>query len=159
MNGAELRVNVPVGMGQTLVGLLAPTPHRPAQVRLVGTGSTQEQVCVRVGGQGDPAVSTLAAQARQWQDLLADCLPAEAPAPEPAWEGPTRWADWPVECLDLSLRCTQALRRAGIGTLSALVQRDTRQLLALPHLGRRQVAEIVDMLAARGMVPGSRWPR
>ena len=43
--------------------------------------------------------------------------------------------------------------------LRALARLDTRQLPALPHLGRRQVAEIVDRLAARGLEPGCRWPR
>lgn len=162
MSGAELRVDVPSGMGQTLVGLLAPALHRPARVRPSGPGKAQEQLHLSVEGHREDGVAMLAATARQWQAMLADCLPVDAPAPPPAAEPVAGWPPSalapPVATLGLSLRCTLALERAGVTTLRDLARLDTRQLLALPHLGRRQVAEIVDMLASHGLMPGMRWP-
>lgn len=158
MSPIDLRVNVPAGMGLTLVGLLAPALHRPALIRHGGPGQAQEQLRLSVDGDRDSAVATLAATARRWQALLADCLPVDAPPPEPAAVAPPRMPRPPVAALGLSLRCTMALERAGVIDLRDLARFDTRQLLALPHLGRRQVAEIVDVLAALGMEPGTRWP-
>lgn len=168
---ASTSVAVPVaaGMGQTMAALLAArlrdhaAVHRiQTQVRPVHAARPRDGECLTLlidARPGTDRPAMLADAARRLRATCAAWLPAEddlpaqrAPAPPPGLKAV------PIETLALSLRCASALRRAGIETLGALARLDERRLLAVPHLGRRQVAEVVDALAARGLRPGNELP-
>ncbi|MBQ0958946.1 hypothetical protein KAK06_08235 [Ideonella sp. 4Y11] len=162
-----LELPVARGLGETLAVLLA--AHLQAQpgwrglqsrVRPAPLGQPGEPERLRLQFKveaGTDLGGMLTGVARALRAACVAWLPAEPPPPPPR---PARRGlrDWPIDALGLSLRCELALRRAGIETLGALARLDERGLLALPHLGRRQVAEVVDRLAAHGLRPGDTWP-
>lgn len=163
-------VSVASGMGLTLGGLLSAHLRDQPGVRDVqprvhpapsGRSGEGERLTLQL--QTDAAADPQAAVVEVARQLRAVCIafaPEAAAPPPPSSQRrrlPGRLA-WPLDALGLSLRCELALRRAGIEQLGALAALNERQLLALPHLGRRQVAEVVDMLAAHGLRPGTRWP-
>ena len=164
--------DVPVasGMGLTLGQLLGAHLRAQPGVRTVrsrvraapaGQPGAGERLTLQMqtDAVADPQAAVIEV-ARQLRALCIAVAPEAAAPPSPPPERrrlPGRLA-WPLDALGLSLRCELALRRAGIEHLGALAALDERQLLALPHLGRRQVAEVVDSLAAHGLLPGTERP-
>lgn len=53
----------------------------------------------------------------------------------------------PIDELELSVRASNGLRNAGIGTVGDLVKLSRKELSALPHLGARSVREVTEVLA------------
>ncbi|MBQ0932194.1 hypothetical protein KAK07_10155 [Ideonella sp. 4Y16] len=158
------------GLGLTLGGWMAAHLRQQPGVRAVlprvrpapaGRSGQGERLTLQVDADaGTDPRATLARVARQLRAVCVSFAPEAAAPPPPPPERPRLRGSlaWPLDALGLSLRCELALRRAGIEQLGALAALDERQLLALPHLGRRQVAEVVDMLAAHGLQPGTPLP-
>ena len=57
-----------------------------------------------------------------------------------------------IGTLDLSFRSTNALRKAGINSLSELLTKTTRDLLRIKNLGRNSLNDIHAALAEKGFV-------
>ncbi len=78
--------------------------------------------------------------------LLAAAAPvatADAPRPTPA-------GDTPLDALGLSPRAYNALRRAGLTTVGAVLARPTDDLSTIRHFGRHSAAELRDALVRAG---------
>lgn len=52
----------------------------------------------------------------------------------------------PIENLELSVRCYNRLKRAGIHTLGDLSESSERDLISLPHFGDRSLQEVISAL-------------
>lgn len=59
-----------------------------------------------------------------------------------------------VEELELSVRSTNALKYEGIKTVKDLIQMNKKDLLQVPHLGRKSLVEIQDVLHGYGLSLG-----
>ena len=64
-----------------------------------------------------------------------------------------------IEDLQLPPRVTYALTIAGIHSIRDLIQRSKQELLDLPNLGKKSLAEIKDALARHGPALGDSKPR
>src|ERR1035438_5151431 len=60
---------------------------------------------------------------------------------------PQHILDQSVEVLQLSVRSSNCLLHAGIATVGELIQKRTDDLMAIPNMGRRSVAEIQEQLS------------
>lgn len=56
-----------------------------------------------------------------------------------------------IEELELGVRSYNCLKRAGIQTVSDLIQKSQNELSAIPNFGKKSIDEVVDTLAARGL--------
>lgn len=56
-----------------------------------------------------------------------------------------------VDCIGLSIRTVNALRRGGIETVAQLLQRSSIDLLRLPEIGRKALRDIEGVLSAFGL--------
>lgn len=61
----------------------------------------------------------------------------------------------PIEALDLSMRTTNALRRANITTIAQVLAMNNNDLLHLRNFGQKSLTELLDALAAHGFAPPS----
>jgi DNA-directed RNA polymerase subunit alpha len=83
-----------------------------------------------------------------------ELAPAEAAAAAPAFDSAL---DRPIEELDFSVRTFNCLKKEGVNSLRALVQRTPEDLLDIRNFGKRSLEEVVEKLAGLGleMAPGS----
>ena len=56
-----------------------------------------------------------------------------------------------IEELDLSVRAYNCLKRAGINTISELVQRNQEDMMKVRNLGRKSLEEVEQKLEALGL--------
>ncbi|WP_443678183.1 DNA-directed RNA polymerase subunit alpha C-terminal domain-containing protein [Nocardia pulmonis] len=66
-----------------------------------------------------------------------------------------------VDSLDLAVRTTNRLKDEAIHYIGDLVQRTEVELLKTPNLGTKDLAEIKNVLASRGLslgMPVENWP-
>ncbi len=66
--------------------------------------------------------------------------------PSPAFDG----YETPIEDLDLSVRAYNCLKRSGLTTVGAILERSEEELLALRNFGDKSYEELRDKLVARG---------
>lgn len=66
--------------------------------------------------------------------------------PSPTFDG----YDTPIEDLDLSVRAYNCLKRSGLVTVGAILERSEEELLALRNFGEKSYEELRDKLVARG---------
>ncbi|PZO21781.1 MAG: DNA-directed RNA polymerase subunit alpha [Betaproteobacteria bacterium] len=67
----------------------------------------------------------------------------------------------PVDDLELTVRSANCLKAENIYYIGDLIQRTENELLKTPHLGRKSLNEIKEVLAARGLTLGMKlenWP-
>lgn len=76
-------------------------------------------------------------------EIIDDTPIAEAPAP---FEG----YDMPIEQLDLSVRAYNCLKRSGLMTVGAVLEKSEEELLALRNFGEKSYHELRDKLVASG---------
>ncbi|MBL8363549.1 MAG: hypothetical protein JNN18_23890 [Rubrivivax sp.] len=157
------------GMGTTLAELLGRMPGSPvrgSRVDRARRGARTDNDRLRLVLHGDAGVSPVRALATCVL-ALGERLAGWAGCP---WPPPTADARQPrpsvpaevlcsrsIGTLGLRVRTVLALQSQGIRTVADLAQTSTLALLRTPHLGRRQVQEIGDALAAIGvpMVAGA----
>jgi DNA-directed RNA polymerase subunit alpha len=72
--------------------------------------------------------------------------PAELTASAPAFDG----HDTPIESLDLSVRAYNCLKRSGLTTIGAVLEKSEEELLALRNFGEKSYEELRDKLVAHG---------
>jgi DNA-directed RNA polymerase subunit alpha len=58
--------------------------------------------------------------------------------------------DTPIEDLDLSVRAYNCLKRSGLTTVGAILERSEEELLALRNFGEKSYEELRDKLVAKG---------
>jgi DNA-directed RNA polymerase subunit alpha len=56
-----------------------------------------------------------------------------------------------IEELELGVRSYNCLKRAGVQTVSDLVQKSESELNAIPNFGRKSIEEVMETLEARGL--------
>jgi len=56
-----------------------------------------------------------------------------------------------IEELELGVRSYNCLKRAGVQTVSDLVQKSESELNAIPNFGRKSIEEVKETLEARGL--------
>ena len=56
-----------------------------------------------------------------------------------------------IEELDLGVRCSTCLKRAGVQTVGELLQKSESELAAIPNFGRESIDEVVETLKSRGL--------
>lgn len=66
--------------------------------------------------------------------------------------------DRPLEELEFSVRLANALQDAGLVYVGELVQWTERDLFKLPHMGRKVMKELVEMLGGLGLSLGAEVP-
>ena len=76
-------------------------------------------------------------------EIIDDTPISEAPAP---FEG----YDMPIEQLDLSVRAYNCLKRSGLMTVGAVLEKSEEELLALRNFGEKSYHELRDKLVASG---------
>ena len=67
----------------------------------------------------------------------------------------------PVDDLELTVRSANCLKAENIYYIGDLIQRSENELLKAPHLGRKSLNEIKDVLASKGLTLGMKlenWP-
>jgi Bacterial RNA polymerase, alpha chain C terminal domain len=67
----------------------------------------------------------------------------------------------PIDDLELTVRSTNCLKAESIYYIGDLIQRSEIELLKIPNLGKKELIEIKDVLALRGLSLGMRvetWP-
>ncbi len=75
----------------------------------------------------------------------------EAPKPQPKGDELSAFLGRPLDDLELSGRTLNTLRADGIETIGELVARTAQDLLRMPNLGRKSLAEIEEALARFGL--------
>jgi len=56
-----------------------------------------------------------------------------------------------IEDLDLSMRSYNCLKRAGINTVSELLQRNEEEMIKVRNLGKKSLEEVVKKLSELGL--------
>jgi DNA-directed RNA polymerase subunit alpha len=69
---------------------------------------------------------------------------------EPA-EGKNRTMEMTIEDLDLSVRSYNCLKRAGINTVSELVQKSEEDMMKVRNLGRKSLEEVKKKIIEMGL--------
>ena len=72
--------------------------------------------------------------------------PADISSSAPAFDG----QDTPIEQLDLSVRAYNCLKRSGLTTVGAVLEKSEEELLALRNFGEKSYEELRDKLVAHG---------
>ena len=55
-----------------------------------------------------------------------------------------------IDELELCVRSFNCLKRAGIETIGALLQKSETELAAIPNFGQKSIDEVIENLAGRG---------
>lgn len=63
------------------------------------------------------------------------------------------YQDIPIESLELSSRSCNCLKRAGVSMLSELIRLSESELMKLPQMGAKSVAEIMNLKASSVLIP------
>ena len=103
---------------------------------------------------GQEAVAKAAGILREQLLQLQQLGQAGAGAPAPGEAAlPFDGHDTPIESLDLSVRAYNCLKRSGLVTVGAILERSEDELLALRNFGEKSYQELRDSLVARGFPP------
>jgi DNA-directed RNA polymerase subunit alpha len=94
------------------------------------------------------AAEILREQYLPFQRLARPDMPADLGAPEAV--RPFEGYDSPIETLSLSVRAYNCLKRSGLTTIGAVLEKSEEELLALRNFGEKSYEELRDKLAAHG---------
>ena len=70
---------------------------------------------------------------------------------EPEEDNLSKVMEMTIEDLDLSVRAYNCLKRAGINTVSELVQRNQEDMMKVRNLGKKSLEEVEQKLQALGL--------
>jgi len=101
---------------------------------------------------GDQAVS-MAAEILREQSLGFQLIGRAEAADEPVMlheQAPFEGYDTPIEQLDLSVRAYNCLKRSGLMTVGAVLEKSEEELLALRNFGEKSYLELRDKLVEHG---------
>jgi DNA-directed RNA polymerase subunit alpha len=94
---------------------------------------------------------------RQFQSLTATGVVPQPVAKQPLTPLPVppRWAEAPVEELELSNRTLNCLKRNSITRVGQLLEMTEDDLLSLRNFGQKSLDELKEALRSRGLLPGA----
>lgn len=113
---------------------------------------------------GQTAISMAAGILRDQLLQLQQLGRGEVVAERASEAAPADGHDTPIETLELSVRAYNCLKRSGLVTIGAILERSEEELLALRNFGEKSYEELRDKLVAngfpapRGEAPRSRQP-
>ncbi len=113
---------------------------------------------------GQTAISMAAGILRDQLLQLQQLGRGEIVAERASEAAPADGHDTPIETLELSVRAYNCLKRSGLVTIGAILERSEEELLALRNFGEKSYEELRDKLVAngfpapRGEAPRSRQP-
>lgn len=124
---------------------------------LPGPRAGLERLAIAIDADGTPAAAAaLRAAARLLGEQVHGLAGAWSGAGAPPAPGtPDPLLLQPIEVLGLGVRSANALQAAGLRLLGDLVPRSAAELLRLPTLGRRGLAEVQQSLASLGLLLGT----
>lgn len=141
--------------------LFSPVPRSTYSVEPTRKGSRTDldRLILEVWTDGtiepQDAVRQAAVLLHQYLDIFAQMPQAapEAAAAEVGAGAPSfdSTLDRPIEELDFSVRTFNCLKKEGVNTLRALVQRTPEDLLDIRNFGKRSLEEVVEKLAGLGL--------
>lgn len=159
---------LPAGLGHTLGAALqqamriehqdtpaARLDYTVRDMQFKGRGGFEHLQLRLRGADRQRGAAWLAASAARLAAMLAEWVPDTTEDP-PAPERPHPVLARPIDDLALGVRSNSCLRQDGIVTVGDLIGHTECELLQLPHLGRRGLAEIKAALAGRGLLLRSR---
>jgi|DewCreStandDraft_1066081.scaffolds.fasta_scaffold01266_11 DNA-directed RNA polymerase subunit alpha len=94
---------------------------------------------------------------RQFQALTATGVVPQPVVKQPLTPLPVppRWAEAPVEELELSNRTLNCLKRNSITRVGQLLEMTEEELLSLRNFGQKSLDELKEALRSRGLLPGA----
>ncbi|MBQ3180584.1 MAG: DNA-directed RNA polymerase subunit alpha [Firmicutes bacterium] len=98
----------------------------------------------------DEAVSTSARILTDYLQLfvcLSDTVPDEIGLIDAEEDGKDKLLEMTIDELDLSVRSSNCLHRAGINTVQELIQRSEDDMMKVRNLGRKSLEEVINKLA------------
>jgi DNA-directed RNA polymerase subunit alpha len=98
----------------------------------------------------DEAVSTSARILTDYLQLfvcLSDTVPDEIGLIDTEEDGKDKLMEMTIDELDLSVRSSNCLHRAGINTVQELIQRSEEDMMKVRNLGRKSLEEVINKLA------------
>jgi DNA-directed RNA polymerase subunit alpha len=98
----------------------------------------------------DEAVSTSARILTDYLQLfvcLSDTVPDEIGLIDTEDDGKDKLMEMTIDELDLSVRSSNCLHRAGINTVQELIQRSEDDMMKVRNLGRKSLEEVINKLA------------